>query len=232
MKHYCCIFFFSVITIGCLGQYNSYQTDYNFSNRSNGVIASLTPAPKEKITDVYLYPEFNIADIYFKDSTKVSDVSVKFDLTHNVIDVRYNEDIRVLPLSQVLAVTLKKTNGENEIYVNGRTALKSSTQNKEQLLEVLNQDSVSLYSKSVVTIIEASTNPALGLTKEPEVVIKKKYIITYKQKLIEIENKSKLKTDLIEIFGEDVAPHVKKVNVKSEVDLVLLTKHLSTLKKY
>lgn len=231
MKNPCCIVLLSLIVFTSYGQYNYYQTEYTFQNRPTGLMTQLAPAPKEKINSVYLYNEFTTADIFYKDSTKTADASVKLDLMQNVIDIQFRNEVRMLPVNNVQALLLKRTNGVNELYVNSSSLPGYSKNQKEQLYQVLSHDVVSLYGKSISTIIEASTNPALGLSNEPEIVIKKRYLITYKGNLIEIDSKSKLKEDAIRIFGAEVEPYLKKVNPKSEADLLLLVGKLSDLKE-
>lgn len=231
MKHSCCIILLSAIAINCFGQYNAYRTDINFQNRPNGFIESLSPAPPEKIGSIYLYEEFNKGEVYLKDSTKLADLNIKFDLKQNVLDVQYNKEVKVLPAYRVLAFSLKKSNGENELYVNGSTLFGETSSHKDKLFQLLNEDLVSLCSKTIATIIEASSNPAMGLSKEAEVVTKKKYFIIYKDSSIEVGTKSQLKDDLIKMFGNEVEPHLKKVNPKQEDDLSALVKKLNDLKK-
>ncbi len=231
MKYACCLILLSTIAVTCYGQYNTYQTDYNFQNRPNGFIASLSPAPPENIGSIYLYEEFNSGEVFLKDSTKLTDLNIKFDLKQNVLDVQYNQEVKVLPAYRVLAFSIKKSNGESELYVNGATLFGATSPYKDQLFELLNKDQVTLCSKTIATIIEASTNPAMGLSKEAEVVTKKRYFIIYKDNSIEVGSKSQLKDDLKKMFGDEVEPHLKKVNPKQEEDLTALVKKLNDLKK-
>lgn len=230
-KYSCCIILLSTFTVSCFGQYNSFQTDINFQNRPQGFIASLSPAPPEKIGSIYLYEEFNKGEVYLKDSTKLADLNIKFDLKQNVLDVQYNQDIKVLPVYKVLGFSIKKSNGESELYVNGATLFGTTSPHRDHLFELLNKDLVTLCSKTIATIIEASSNPAMGLSKEAEVVTKKRYYIIYKDSSIEVGSKSQLKDDLIEMFGDEVGPQLKKVNPKQEEDLTALVKKLNDLKK-
>src|SRR5690606_29366863 len=101
-----------------------------------------------------------------------------------------------------------------------------------QLIEALREDEVSLYAKNVAHIIEAKPNEALALSsslEENKIVIKKKYIITYNNQAIEVDNKGELREELTTLFGADAAPLVKKLNPRKEEDVVELVTRLNDL---
>lgn len=231
MKHSYCMALLSILTITGYGQYNYYQTEYTFQSRANGMMTQLAPAPKEKVNSVYLYNEFINADIYYKDSTKTVDVYVKLDIMQNVIDIDYNNEVKMLPLSKVLGLLLKKPNGLHEFYINNSFLPGYSKNMNEQLCQVLTKDAVSLYSLSKATIVEPVTNPALGLKIDSKIEIKKKYLIIYKDNMINVASKSELKKEVARIFGAESELYLKKINIKREADLKLLVENLNGLVK-
>lgn len=218
------------MSISCFGQtISSYQPNAIFESKPNGYLSSLPPPPKEKIESVYLHKNWVPCDIFFKDSTKLGDQLIMIDLKANVIEVQYKADqIRVLPVSKVLALHLKS--GVSEDYING-SLLKDKRFFYDQLLKVIYKGKVSLLSQTTATIVEIpiDPNPMLNRPKEDRVKLTEKKIITYGQEVIVVESKSKLKSALLPTFGPEVEALIKKVSIRDESELVQLVKDLEKL---
>ena len=109
----------TVTSLSCFGQYNSqHQTNIVFQKAPRGFMSSLPPAEPGTIGSYFLYEEYSPADIYLKDSTKLEDIQVRLDLKSNMIEVQFNDGIKILPVSKVISMTLKRP-GASEEYLNG-----------------------------------------------------------------------------------------------------------------
>lgn len=224
---------FSLALTSVAQQFNSdYQTNMMFQNRPQGMMTSLTPAPAEKINSIYLYDGWSLGNIFLTDSTKLIDQYIKIDLKEKVLDIQYNQGVRIMPFSRILALELKTINGANEFYVIGASILDPNGVYKDQLFEIIKEGKVNLYCRTVASVLEKSYSPAMMPAdggRESEIVLKKKYLIVEGDDFLEIEgSKSKVKEELIRMFGSDIEPHLKKLNPKKEDDLINLVEKLNS----
>jgi hypothetical protein len=212
-------------TLGVRG-YNQFQA------APRGSLTSFTPAPKEKPSSIYLYEDWRAGNIFLKDSTRLDNLHIKIDLKTSLLEIQHDNDIKVLPFSRVLAVTFPTGGSREEVYVNGVAAFGAGGPYKDQLIEIISAGDVSLYGKNIAQIIETKPNEALALSssiEENKVVIKKRYLITYKDRIIEVDNKDELREDLTETFGPEAASLLKKMNHRKEEDLLELASKLNSL---
>jgi hypothetical protein len=229
---------FIVVSVKGFGQYynSSAQTNINFTTAPRGFLTGLPPAQNKAVVgNPYFYQSERLALIYLKDSTKIENVLVRLDMSHDIIEINYNNQIKLLPVSRVLGVSLTSlTGGKNEEFINSSVLFKSGLY-QDRLMQVVYSDDVALICKADVHVKEgrSSQNPMLGTgDAEDEIVVKRSYIITNGQTLIETNRpKSKVTSALTEAFGEKIAPALKKTNLKSEADLVDLVKYLNEIAK-
>jgi hypothetical protein len=221
----------TVTSINCFGQYNStHQTNIVFQKAPRGFMTSLPPAEPGTIGSYFLYEDYSPADIYLKDSTKLEDIQVRLDLKSNMIEVQFNNGIKILPVSKVMSMTLKRPNAAEE-FLNGGLVASISKLYRDQLVRVLVDGEVALLSntKAQLKAAQRSQNPMLGDNRDDnEIVHNKVYLIVNKKDFVTTANgKSTFRKDMIALFGEEKEPLVKKVNPKSELDLVLLVNELN-----
>ena len=115
------------------------------------------------------------------DSTKLSDLNIKIDLKANNIEIEYNNAVKILPVSRVLAVKMTGADSPEEEYINGTTLGGTENVYRNQFLQVLHQDTVMLLCKFYHEIIRgtANPNPALHIGKQDDrSILKKTYLIT------------------------------------------------------
>jgi len=207
---------------------------YNqFHTAPRGFLTTFAPAPQEKSFNVYLHEDWRNGDIFLKDSTKFSDLNIKIDLKASMLEIQYNNEVKVLPFARVMAVVLRNGVSTPEFFVNGTDLFGAASPLRNQLVQALSEDDVSLYGKIVTQIIESKPSAALAISSsiEDKVVVKKKYLITYKENIIEVEGKHDLKEDVEEVFGANATALLKNVSRKDEEDLVSLVKKLNDLTK-
>lgn len=215
----------------CLGQYNAAtHTQMHFQNQPRGFLTTLPPAPPGLEGNSYIHEEWNSAVIYLTDSTKLSDINVRIDVIEGLVEIEYDKEIKVLPVSRILAISLKRNNGTEE-YVNGSTLGIGNFYN--YLLQVVHGDTVMLLSRIHGEIVHANNNPHPMLDtgeKNDKIILKKSYIIVKGKEFVNVAGKGKFKDDMERVFGTEVDSLIDKINTKKENDLVLLVKKLNGLK--
>jgi hypothetical protein len=219
----------------CFGQYHapvnaSTNSAIHFQNRPYGFITSFPPAPQGVDGNFYLHNEWNRADIFMTDSTKLSDLNIKIDLKANNIEIEYNNAVKVLPVSRVLAVKMTQADDPEE-YINGSTLGGAENVYKNQFLQVLYQDTVMLLCKFYHEIIRgtANPNPALHIGKQDDkIILKKTYVIAKGDAMVaSASGKSKFREEMMIVFGKDVKPLLEHINIKKEKDLTELVVKLN-----
>jgi hypothetical protein len=208
---------------------SSKQTNISFHAPAQGFITELKPPPPGLQGSFYLYDELINADIFMKDSSKFENIRVKIDVRDNFIELEYKNDMKMLPVAGVMAVVLKKNTG-NETYING-DALPGTTYRK-QFLQVVYDDKVQLFCKTDPEILRAKTNqnPMLNVGEtDDKIIMKKKFVIVHDQKVIDAAvPRSTFRAAVMEAFGADLEPSLKKVNNKDVDDLIVLVKELNS----
>lgn len=214
-------------------QYNSAaHTNITFQTRPLGFITSFQPAPSSGIDSYYLFDNWMQGDIYMKDSTKLAGLNIKIDLRQEALNIQYNNEVKILPFTRVLALSLINGSGEVIEFINGGFLPGSRSVYADRLLEVVSGNGpFKLYCDTQTEIVPAQRNPNPMLSvveDEDKVVMHKKYLIVKEKQVVEVGNsKSVLKEDMTKSFGAEVEPFLKKVNPKREEDLLLLVKALN-----
>jgi hypothetical protein len=229
---------FVVASVKSFGQYynSTAQTNINFTTAPRGFLTGLQAPKGNVVGNAYFYSDQRLAEIYLKDSTKIENVMVRLDMSSNLIEIQYNNETKVLPVSRVLGVKLKPITGggPTEEFLNSKVLFKAGLYT-ERLMKVVYAGPVALICKADVHLKEArrSQNPMLGANDaDDEIIVKKSYIIAKDQDPVETDKgKSKVSDELTEKFGEKAVPYLKKTNYKDEQDLVELVKHLNEIVK-
>jgi hypothetical protein len=227
--------FIIVGSCNCFGQYHapvntSTTSAIHFQNRPYGFITSFPPAPQGVDGNFYRHNEWNSADVYMTDSTKLSDLNIKIDLKANNIEIEYNNGVKILPVSRVLAVKMTRSDGSEE-YINGSTLGGAENVYNNQFLQVLHHDTVMLLCKFYHEIIRgtANPNPALHIGKQDDkIILKKTYVIAKGEAMVTSAlGKSKFREEMVAVFGHDVEPLLDHTNIKKEKDLTELVVKLN-----
>ena len=227
--------FIIVGSCNCFGQYHapvntSTTSAIHFQNRPYGFITSFPPAPQGVDGNFYRHNEWNRADVYMTDSTKLSDLNIKIDLKANNIEIEYNNGVKILPVSRVLAVKITRSDGSEE-YINGSTLGGAENVYNDQFLQVLHHDTVMLLCKFYHEIIRgtANPNPALHIGKQDDkIILKKTYVIAKGDAIVASAlGKSKFREEMVTVFGHDVEPLLDHTNIKKEKDLTELVVKLN-----
>jgi hypothetical protein len=227
---------FLLLSITAFSQYTyTPQSQYHFQNKPLGFITSLQGAPPGQIGSFYVHEEFNPADIYLKDSTKLDNVFVRIDAKENLIEIRHQNTIKVLPVTRVMLVTVNTATGV-EKFINGDLFPFTDNLFKGKLLQIHYEGNVSLLSRIQPTIKEANTNPNpmvnIGSQRDDEIILKTLYLIAGKRTFIDASQpKSKFRQKMITVFGDDVESQVKKTNNKDLAELSALVMELDNRSK-
>jgi hypothetical protein len=219
-----------------LGQYNSNaQTNMTYQTVPRGFLTGLPDPGPKMYGNPYFYEDKGVADIFLKDSTKIERVYVKLDMQANAIEIEWNGQLKILPVSRVLMVSLTPVSGSMETFVNTKS-LPSGFGPPERLVKTLySNGNMSLYCQADVDVKRGNRNPNPMINAEKqddEIVVKKSYVIVFGKDVIETQlPKSKISKAIEETFGEKGAELARKTNFKNESDLLALVKQLDQLKK-
>ena len=213
-----------IVSFKCFGQYHapvnaSTTSGIHFQNRPYGFITSFPPAPQGVDGNYYVHNEWNRADVFMTDSTKLSNLNIKIDLKANNIEIEYNNAVKILPVSRVLAVKMTQADDPEE-YINGSTLGGAENAYRNQFLQVLHQDTVMLLCKFYHEIIRgtANPNPALHIGKQDDrIILKKTYVIAKGDAMVASAlGKSKFREEMIDVFGNDVKPLLDTSTLKKK----------------
>jgi hypothetical protein len=231
------LIFLLTLSIAAVGQYQfEPQNNYNFQNKPQGFMQSLPPAPPGEVGSAYVHEEFNKADIFLKDSTKLDDVFMRIDARTNVIEIKYENTIKVLPVGRVLLTTVNISSGRTEKFISGDILNIAENPFKGKLLQVHYEGNVSLLSRTVANIKPGNTNPNpmsnMGAQRDNEIILETLYFITVRDTLVDAsQSKSKFRREIINKFGEDAEALAKETNNKNLGELVALTMELDNRSK-
>jgi hypothetical protein len=225
-----------LLSATAFGQIMQLQDNAHFSDKAQGYMTSLPPAPPGQAGSFFVHEEFNRADIYLKDSTKLANVSVRIDAKDNVIEIQHENQIKILPLSKVIALTVTTPNGVTEKFINGDLYKAQGNIYNGRFLQIHHEGNVSLLSRIQPIVKKASTtgNPMtnVGGQKDDELILKTLYLIVTKDAIIEAsQSKAKFREEVITVFGDDVEALVKQTNNKNLDELTALVTELNNRSK-
>lgn len=220
------------ITIKGYSQYASdYQTHVSYNAGSRQINTAFGPAPKDRHGSLYLYEDWIPGTVLLKDSTQYTDLRIKLDYRYKSLEFLDQRDTRVIPFSEIRAVSLQKP-VETEIYINGDVLEGKHSPYRNQLIEVLVNSEVGLYSVTKIHLV--AVQPSTGMNRtvdgnQDQITMTHHFMITFKHEIITITRKSQLKKDIIRLFGEKAEPLLKGVSTKDEGKLKDLVHKLNNM---
>jgi hypothetical protein len=174
----------------------------------------------------YLYEDWVLADVVMAKDRKVfRDLLVKVDVRHNLLEIQYNDEIKLLNAGQALSFTVKS---EKDTFLT-RNALKPDF--PDGFFKVLYNGETALLSHYMTDIKPANYNVALDVgNKDDEIIIVNQYYLIFEGVLIPVEN---TRRKLIKQFdsNDQVIDYIRdrKINPKDEEDLVNLATYINTI---
>ena len=174
----------------------------------------------------YLHEDWVLADVVMAGDRKIfRDLMVKVDVQHNLLEIQYNDEIKLLNASQTLSFTVKP---DKDTFLT-RNALEPDL--PEGFYKLLYNGEAALLIHYLTDIKRANYNVALDVgSKDDEIIIVNQYYVILEGELLQVENTRK---KLIKQFDSNrqVSNYIRdmKVNPKNEEDLINLVKYINTI---
>src|SRR6187551_2580653 len=99
---------------------NQPAAGMDMQTQTGGFVKQLPPAPPETKGDVYLYSDWMMASIQlYENNTKLSRMPIRLDLQTNVLEIQYQNQVRILHGNRIKAFTIESNkDGAAEEFVN------------------------------------------------------------------------------------------------------------------
>jgi hypothetical protein len=177
------------------------------------------------VKPIYLYDEWESAEINFlKDNTVIGDLDVKLNLSENFIEIRLNDEVKILPQNQVYSLIFT---GKGDTII---TDKKLKAENLTGFFKILYNNKASLLCYYKQEILPANYNVTMAVgRKNDEIIIKKEYYMFSNGKLIKIDENRKKFIEQLNLNQEQVS-YLKdeKISTKHESDLIKFMRFYET----
>ena len=174
----------------------------------------------------YLYEDWVLADVVMTGDIPIfRDLMVKIDIQHNLLEIQYNDEIKLLTSSQTFSFNIKS---DKDTFFT-RNALDPDF--PDGFFKVLCNGETPLLIHYLTDIKMANYNVALDVgNKDDEIIVVNKYYVIWEGDLLPVENTRK---KLIKQFdsNKQVSGYIrdKKINPKNEQDLINLFEYVNTI---
>lgn len=139
---------------------------------SNAVVTQLAMAPPTTNGDVYLHSDWALANITLSDEkTQLTGYPVKLDLKTNNLEIRYDNQVKLLPARRIREFVLLRNNGVREKFVNASKYVLNESP-IEGFLHVVDTGKWALLKKTDLKMIESSYNAALDVGQRDHRLVK------------------------------------------------------------
>lgn len=188
-----------------------------------GFIKQLPMAPAETKGDVYLNSEWSLANItlFNQNADELKEYPVRVNLQTNDIEINYQNQVKVLSGRAIKYFTLKKSDGAQEKYVNGKR-YKLNDVPMAGFLKVVDSSKWELVSKTQLKVIQASYVSALDAGDRSDKIVKEEIFYFSKDAtLYQVYPSSKKFAVQFKENSELVKNFIKTndLNLKNQLDL-------------
>ncbi|MFZ4412616.1 MAG: hypothetical protein ACOYOV_06000 [Bacteroidales bacterium] len=174
----------------------------------------------------YIYDDWKLSDIKMtSDSGIMQNLMIKIDVLYNIIEIKKDEEIKILPANQTILVKLKE---KNEVFIT-KNALGDFLLNG--FSKIIYNEKTSLLCNYSAKVKEAKYNEALAVgNRDDELIIVKNYYFFINNELSLVErNKKKFLKSFA--YNPNIQEFIKEKNIspKNEDDLVILLKFIDSI---
>ncbi len=174
----------------------------------------------------YIYEDWQLSDIKMtSDSGIIQNLMIKIDVLYNVIEIKKDEEIKILPASQTILLKLKD---KNEVFIT-KNALGDYLLNG--FSKIIYNGKTSLLCNFSAKVKEAKYNEALAVgNRDDELIIVKNYYFFINNELTLVErNKKKFLKSFASNPSIQEFIKEKDISPKNENDLVILLKYIDSI---
>ena len=180
----------------------------------------------------YLLKDWQIGNILFDSGVFVGNQWINFDLEFDLLEVRFEEQIKVIPLRSIHNFVVKQSDNIERSFKPCNNFLLENSVPLVGICEVVDSNYFGLIIKYTADIKKATYVPALDMgKKEDEIIVSKKYFLTIGNNAFAIPGRKQLLVDLYAPFQDDLTwfMNENKLNFKKKHDLLQLLRYLNTL---
>ena len=174
----------------------------------------------------YLYEDWVLADVVMAGDRKIfRDLMVKIDVQQNLLEIQYNDEIKLLNASQTLSFTVKP---DKDTFLT-RNALDPDY--PDGFFKVLCNGETALLIHYLTDIKKANYNVAMDVgSKDDEIIVVNQSYIVFEGDLLPVGNTRK---KLLRQFDSNKPVrnyiHDQKINPKNVLDLINLVNYINTI---
>ena len=183
----------------------------------------------------YLLKDWQIGDMVLNSGISVRDQWINYDFEYDNLEVKLENHIKVIPLWSIDNFIVKPHVDDTRLFQPCYDYLLENSIPLAGVCEVLDSNYFGLIIKYTSDIKEATYVPALDMgKKEDEIIVKKKYYLTFGNSAIEIPKKEKCFYDLYAPYKDSLNYFVKekKLNFKNKEDLKMILNYLNASKRH
>lgn len=229
-----------IVSVLCAASLNIHAQKTNgiITNHSNyqrlpyGFVTELPMAKPETVGDYYLDDAWLEGNIYLADHSMLADLSFKYNLKENVLEIKVNDAVKVLPADRVSYFEYLNNNSSLDgIYINagGYTSQGASLVG---FFKIVYDGEYDLYMKTDLSVIPSTYNAALDVGERNNKIVKNKtFYLAKDSNVLRIEtNKKKFIKDVKSFSGKDLEDFMRdrKIGTKDADDLTAIAEKLSS----
>ncbi len=216
---------FLLINLITKGQPTKY---YNINFVNGQLLNKKETVGKNIYGSPYLHKDWRLGSIKLFSGDSISHYPLKLDLSMNEIEIKFEGEVKVLPISLIKDLYLMNNIGENELLRNAKVY----NAQENGLFLVIYDGNTSMFKKIFLSIKEPNYDPAYGIGNTNRTYIKKvQYFIVQNGKLKKIDFRKK---KILKVF-KDKLEAVKKyatennLSFKNESDLAKIFEYYNSL---
>ena len=187
----------------------------------------------ETLGSEYFRDEWMIGDLMTSDSTRLEDLSLKYNVSDNLLEIKVDEEIKVIPYEKVTAFYLNDPLKSKPVVFVSSEVLKEKKNVINGFYELVYDGPVDLLQKYKVEVVEASYNVAMDVgSKSDKLVQKSEFFVSTKSALEPLErNNSKFVAQLDKEKEEELLSFIKthKLKLKKKEDLIKIFEYYQTI---
>lgn len=195
-----------------------------------GYINQLKARPAETLGDVYLNEDWLLADIELNNgNTVLKNIPVKINLQTSELEIKHQNQVKVLPSGKVKVFRLLMTNGTVEKFVNAR-AYKLDNTPLNGFLQSIDSGKWELLVRPEVKLVKSNYNQALDIGERNDKYVKGETLYLAKDNQLYETRLSRQKFVKNFSGSEDVVSAFIKehnINIKKVEDLRVLVGFLN-----
>jgi len=178
----------------------------------------------------YLFEDWQKGDIELYTGTSISDQSINYNTENDMLEVMVESQVKVIPVQKIYRFTVKGKDEGKRFFIPGRYYILDEEVPLAGICEVVDSGYYGLLIRYSSDVKEATYVPELDMgKKEDEIIIIKKYYLSFGTNVCSIPKKKALFISLYEPHGEELESYMKehKLNHRKVEELQVILSFLN-----